>query len=141
LSVYTKHRVKRGGWLLEDHGYLIASNCANFLFVNLQEITPLEENLTTHDNTRGIGDKPYNGEGAYTFSAGTFTDYTDTLTFVDIIGKVVYRPYFSFSGVEVGLEVINLQYFLSDSPSPLFYYRFTALFSNNPKFGLLSFCS
>jgi hypothetical protein len=96
-----------------------ASDKPHFLFGYFKQVFALEKYLTTDYDSRRVGNKAKNGEGADALTACTLADETYALAFVYVVGKTVVGSDFSFFGIEICSKVFNFEYFLCDCPSPL----------------------
>ena len=92
---------------------------AHFLLTDLEEVLPVEDNLTTDDNSWGIGDKAHNREGTHALATGTLTNETYALSLIYMIREVINCPDFPILSVEIGSQVLDFKYFLCDVSLPL----------------------
>jgi hypothetical protein len=94
---------------------------AHFLLGNLKKVLPLEDNLTTNNDSGWVGNKAQDGKGADALAAGTLTNQAYAFTFVNMVGKSVISSNFPLFGVEIGSQVFNFEYCLCDCRSPRFF--------------------
>ena len=90
----------------------------HLLFADPQKIATIEDDLTSDNHPRGVGNETHDGERAHTLAAGALPNKAYALSPVDMIGKTVNGPQLTIPGVEIGPQILDFKYFLGDDASP-----------------------
>ena len=85
-------RIEGGHGFLEDHGDLSASDTSKGLFIEVQEISSLEENLSIRNLSRRLRDEPQDGESRNGLTTAGLADDAHRFTPLDLVTHSVYSP-------------------------------------------------
>jgi hypothetical protein len=75
----------------------------------LQQVAPVEPDLSVLDPTRGAGDQAHNRKGVDAFATPTFADDTQHLSLPKSIGYPVNGVHHSIFGIEASGEVFYVE--------------------------------
>ena len=109
LAADRKHRIERGHGFLENHGDVAAPDLAHLRARDLQQVLPLETNLSPDDLPGGIVDQAHDGERGHAFAATALADQSDRLPVPDGEADVVDRLGDALGGEEIGFQLRDRQ--------------------------------
>ena len=103
-----EYRVQRSHGLLEDHADLFATDLADFVPGELQQITSFIDDGSSRDFSGRIRDEPQNAEGGDALARPGLAYKTQHLAGINIEVDAIDRPRRSGLGTENRLELANL---------------------------------
>ena len=103
-----QHRVERGHRLLKDHRNVVAADIAHFVFVELQQVFPLQRDRAADDLSWRIGDQPHDRQRRHRLAAAGFADYCQGLAAPQRERDVIYGFDDARPGEEVGLQALDV---------------------------------
>ena len=101
--------VEGGHGFLEDHSDVPAAAASHTVLAELEEVFAFEQHLAVDYLARRLGDEAHEGEGADGLAAPALADEAHGLPGLQRIGDAVDGLDHAVLGVEIGLEVLDLQ--------------------------------
>src|SRR5581483_8746996 len=109
LHADAEDRIERGHRLLENHADVVATDLADGLVIELQQIASLEEDLAGHDFSRWIRNETEHAQRRDALSRPGFADQPEHFALVDRQVDAIDGLGHSGFGVEVGSQTTDLQ--------------------------------
>ena len=83
LKADGEHGVERGHRILKDHGDAIAANLPQLIRIQLQQVTAIKNDLTSHNLTGRRGNEPGQRHDADALATAAFADDGQGFPFIE----------------------------------------------------------
>ena len=102
-------RVQAGHGVLEDHGDIVAAHVLHLRLGHVEQVVPAVEHGPALDLSRRHGDEAHHGHMGDGLARTGLAHHAEGLAAVQRVGHAVDRAHHAVLGMEVHLEVIDLQ--------------------------------
>ena len=109
LVAHPHNGVQGGHGILKDHGDLIAADLSQLAVLHLEQILPVEEDLSAADLGGGLGQKPQNGQGGGGLARAGLAHQTQGLALFDGEADAVDRLDHRVVGAVVNGQIFDLK--------------------------------
>src|SRR5215472_18082894 len=101
--------IERGHRLLEDYGYLVATDGAQLRLLEPDKLATTEADAAANNAPRRRGDQAEDRKCAHALAAAGFTDDAQHLARIELIGEPIDCPQQSIAREEPGLQVLDCE--------------------------------
>ena len=113
LSADLHNRIQAGHGFLEHHGNILTSHLSSLLIGHLQNILPVQKNLSFHNFAGGTCEKSHQRKSRYALSAAGFAYNTQSFSSFQFNIHTIYRFYRAIICKKVGMHIFDFQYIIS----------------------------
>ncbi len=114
LLAHRVQRVERGHGLLEDHGDTVATDLAHGFFVRLDQVLPVEMNLSLGVAGQRVGQQAQDGMCGDRLARAAFAHQRQGFALADVEGHALYHALDLIAGDELDGKVADLDQVLAN---------------------------